>query len=61
MSKSKALKCTPKLIVQLNGGLGNQMFQYACARSLALRNGLELVLDDWSGFFEIFSIAAAMN
>lgn len=54
MSKSKALKCTPKLIVQLNGGLGNQMFQYACARSLALRNGLELVLDDWSGFFRDF-------
>jgi len=40
----------PKLIVQLNGGLGNQMFQYACARSLALRHGAELLLDDWSGF-----------
>jgi hypothetical protein len=39
-----------KLIVQLKGGLGNQMFQYASARSLALRQGLELVLDDWSGF-----------
>jgi hypothetical protein len=39
-----------KLVVQLNGGLGNQMFQYACARSLALRQGLDLVLDDWSGF-----------
>ena len=39
-----------KLIVQLKGGLGKQMFQYASARSLALRQGLELVLDDWSGF-----------
>lgn len=28
-----------------NGGLGNQMFQYACARSLADRLGTELVLD----------------
>jgi hypothetical protein len=39
-----------KLLVHLSGGLGNQMFQYACARSLALRCGLELVLDNWSGF-----------
>jgi hypothetical protein len=43
-----------KLIVQLTGGLGNQMFQYAHARSLALRQGLELVLDDWSGFVRDF-------
>lgn len=34
----------------LNGGLGNQMFQYATARALALRTGAELVLDTWSGF-----------
>ncbi|MDP9412574.1 MAG: alpha-1,2-fucosyltransferase [Pseudomonadota bacterium] len=27
------------------GGLGNQMFQYAAARSLALRHGTDLVLD----------------
>jgi hypothetical protein len=27
------------IIVNLKGGLGNQMFQYACGRSLALRNG----------------------
>jgi len=46
----KSTLTMPKLIVQLNGGLGNQMFQYACTRSLALRHGLELVLDDWSGF-----------
>lgn len=39
-----------KLIVQLKGGLGNQMFQYACARALALQNEVDLVVDDWSGF-----------
>jgi len=32
------------------GGLGNQMFQYAAARSLALRNDADLVIDSWSGF-----------
>jgi hypothetical protein len=32
-------------IVRLSGGLGNQMFQYACGRGLAVRRGDELVLD----------------
>jgi hypothetical protein len=41
---------SPKLIVHLKGGLGNQMFQYACGRSLALHHDAELVLDDWSAF-----------
>ena len=31
--------------VRLEGGLGNQMFQYACGRALALRSGHELLLD----------------
>ena len=39
-----------KIIVRLKGGLGNQMFQYAAGRSLALKNGMELVLDIRSGF-----------
>lgn len=39
-----------KLVVQLSGGLGNQMFQYAAARAFALRAQSELVLDTWSGF-----------
>ena len=39
-----------KIYAYLNGGLGNQMFQYATARALALRTGAELVLDSWSGF-----------
>ena len=31
--------------IQLSGGLGNQMFQYACGRALAYRNQTELVFD----------------
>lgn len=34
------------VITRIFGGLGNQMFQYACGRALALRNGSELVLDE---------------
>lgn len=33
------------VVVGLSGGLGNQMFQYAAGRSLALRLGTNLVLD----------------
>lgn len=33
------------IIVKLVGGLGNQMFQYAAARSLSLRLGVSLKLD----------------
>jgi hypothetical protein len=33
------------LVVRLMGGLGNQMFQYACAYALAKRRGLPLVVD----------------
>lgn len=39
-----------KVYAYLNGGIGNQMFQYATARTLAIRTGAELVLDTWSGF-----------
>jgi len=34
------------IIVTLIGGLGNQMFQYAAGRALALRRGVALELDD---------------
>ena len=37
------------VITNLIGGLGNQMFQYAAGRVLALRHGAELKLD-LSGF-----------
>jgi hypothetical protein len=33
------------ILVRLNGGLGNQMFQYAAGRALADRAGAELLLD----------------
>jgi hypothetical protein len=32
-------------IIQLRGGLGNQMFQYAAAKSLCLKYGVDLFLD----------------
>ncbi len=40
---------TPSVVVCLFGGLGNQMFQYAAGRSLAVRTGARLLLDA-SGF-----------
>lgn len=33
------------IIIQVFGGLGNQMFQYACGRAVALRTGKHLYLD----------------
>lgn len=33
------------IITHINGGLGNQMFQYAAGRALALRHDVELLLD----------------
>lgn len=33
------------IIVKMKGGLGNQMFQYAAGRSLALKTGMPLALD----------------
>jgi hypothetical protein len=40
----------PVLLLRLRGGLGNQLFQYAAGRALALRNGVPLRLDRTSGF-----------
>jgi hypothetical protein len=39
-----------KIIVRPLGGIGNQLFGYAAARALAIRNDCELVIDDLSGF-----------
>ena len=33
------------IIVKLKGGLGNQMFQYALGRRIALENNLNLYID----------------
>jgi hypothetical protein len=41
---------TPAVCARLVGGLGNQMFIYAAARTLAIRSGARLVLDSRSGF-----------
>lgn len=38
------------MIARLKGGLGNQLFEYAAARAVALRNNAELKLDAISGF-----------
>ena len=38
------------IVVKLFGGLGNQMFQYAAARQLALSHNTEVLLDlRWFG------------
>lgn len=37
--------CKHSVVTSLCGGLGNQMFQYACGRALALKLGVELLLD----------------
>ena len=34
------------IIVRLSGGLGNQLFQYATGKALAIRNQQGLVIDD---------------
>ena len=33
------------IIVSIYGGLGNQLFQYACAKAVAMKLGVELKLD----------------
>ncbi len=41
---------SPQVIIRLKGGLGNQLFMYAFAKSMALRNAVPLSLDTVSGF-----------
>jgi hypothetical protein len=40
-----------KVILEVKGGLGNQMFQYAAARSLALELGADLLIERKLGFW----------
>jgi len=45
------------IVIILKGGLGNQMFQYACGRALAIKNETKLILDTTflnDKFFKIF-------
>jgi hypothetical protein len=39
-----------RVTARVNGGLGNQLFQYASARALALRNDVPLTIDHLTGF-----------
>ncbi len=39
-----------RLICRIKGGLGNQLYCYAAARRLAIKNGVELVIDNVTGF-----------
>ena len=39
-----------KIYLYLTGGLGNQLFQYAAAKQIALKNKAQLILDQRSGF-----------
>lgn len=40
----------PRLVARISGGLGNQMFIYAAARRLALKNDADLLIDAVNGF-----------
>jgi hypothetical protein len=47
------------IVTRLMGGLGNQMFQYAAGRALALRRGTELKIDrEWLSSQEGQSVAS---
>lgn len=39
-----------KIYLFLSGGLGNQLFQYAFARNLSIKNKADLIVDAYSGF-----------
>ena len=39
-----------KIYLYLTGGLGNQLFQYAAAKNLAIKNKSKLIIDPFSGF-----------
>lgn len=39
-----------KIYLYLCGGLGNQLFQYAAAKNIALKNNAKLILDTSTGF-----------
>lgn len=43
-----------KIYLYLSGGLGNQLFQYAAAKNLAIINDADLLIDSLSGFVTDF-------
>lgn len=51
-----------KVVTRIKGGLGNQMFIYAAARAISLKNGFELVLDIKNGYTnDIFKRTYLLN
>jgi len=56
-----------KIYLFLSGGLGNQLFQYAFARNLSIKNKADLIVDAYSGFifdfryFRIFSLKTKLK
>lgn len=42
---------SPRIVVRLYGGLGNQLFTYAAAKRLSIFNNCQLYIDAGSGFF----------
>jgi hypothetical protein len=40
-----------KIYLFLSGGIGNQLFQYAFARNISIKNKADLIVDVYSGFF----------
>jgi hypothetical protein len=36
-----------KIVVRIDSGLGNQLFQYACGYSVARNKGFKLILDPY--------------
>ena len=38
------------IITRIKGGIGNQLFIYAASRRLSIKNKIDLILDDVSGF-----------
>ena len=43
-----------KIYLYLCGGLGNQLFQYAAAKNLAIKHNAQLIIDTKSGFITDF-------
>ena len=43
-----------KIYIYLCGGLGNQLFEYAAAKNLALKNDARLIIDTKTGFITDF-------
>ena len=44
-TRSREIYLINMIIVRLSGGIGNQMFQYACGRAVSLQSKTQLALD----------------